>query len=65
MEPYKVDLFDFVDAYERYEGDNVDVFITMWQGYLAGEDYPCPESPTGIHQVTYGSCDNCGDKNRD
>lgn len=32
---------------------------------LTGQDQPCPQDPSGIHQVTDGSCDLCGSKNRD
>jgi hypothetical protein len=58
------DLYDFVKAYEAYEGDDVGNFIHQWQQFLAGKDCPCPETPDGLHQVTHGSCDMCGDKNR-
>jgi hypothetical protein len=59
-----VNLFDFVEAYESYDGDDVGNFIAQWEQYLAGHDFPCKETPTGLHQVTDGSCDMCGDKNR-
>ncbi|WP_026820027.1 hypothetical protein [Arthrobacter castelli] len=52
-----------IEAYEAFDGD-VDGFISAWNDYTAGLDFPCPEDPAGIHDVTYGSCDQCGDKNR-
>ncbi|MEB3022985.1 hypothetical protein [[Mycobacterium] crassicus] len=60
----KATLFQFVEAYEAYEGDDVGSFIVAWEGYLAGSDWPCPQSKDGLHRVTEGSCDQCGDKNR-
>lgn len=52
-----------IEAYEAFDGD-LDGFIDAWNDYTAGLDFPCPEHPTGLHQVTDGSCDLCGDKNR-
>ncbi|AOS94933.1 MULTISPECIES: hypothetical protein [Mycobacterium avium complex (MAC)] len=57
-------LFDFVEAYEAYEGNDVGWFIQSWQAILAGRDTRCPETRDGLHQVTHGSCDMCGEKNR-
>lgn len=59
-------LHNFVEAYERYTGDDVDGFVLIWRDYLEGTDTPCPDNPSGdgMHAVTSGSCDYCGDKNR-
>jgi len=64
MSDKAISTSDVVNAWERFDGDNVDTFFWWWDLYLAGKDFPCPESPSGIHQVTDGSCDLCGDKNR-
>lgn len=53
-----------IDAYERFDGADPAVFVDAWNDYTAGLDFPCPEHPAGLHQVTDGSCDLCGDKNR-
>lgn len=56
-----------IDAYAEWDGE-VDVFVDAWNNYTAGLDLPCPEHPSGIHStylVDDGSCDFCGDKNRD
>jgi len=34
-------LSRFVEAYEAYDGDDVDQFIHDWSGYFAGEDEAC------------------------
>lgn len=52
-----------IEAYEAFDGD-VDGFISSWNDYTAGLDFPCPSDPAGIHEVTHASCDQCGDKNR-
>lgn len=52
------------EAYVAYDGE-VDTFVHNWQGYIQDEDFPCPDSLDGLHYVTSGSCDMCGDKNRD
>lgn len=57
-------LSRFAEAYEAYDGDDVGTFIHTWEDYLAGEDEPCPATDDGLHQVTSGSCDQCGSKNR-
>lgn len=54
-----------IEAWEAFGYDDVSVFIHHWEKYLAGYDFPCPKHPAGIHQVTDGSCDLCGDKNRE
>lgn len=54
----------FVEAYVSYHDDNMAFFIHEWSNYLAGVDTPCPETDDGLHQVTSGSCDMCGSKNR-
>lgn len=55
-----------IEAYEHWQGE-MDTFVHVWEAYLAGDDFPCPDGPAGIHS-TYladdGSCDYCGDKNR-
>lgn len=53
-----------LEAYEQFSGEDASVFVDSWNDYTAGLDFPCPYSPAGIHQVTDGSCDLCGDKNR-
>ena len=55
---------DLIEAYVAYDGE-VDTFVHTWQGYIQDEDFPCPDSLDGLHYVTSGSCDMCGDKNRD
>lgn len=57
-------LSRFVEAYEAYDGDDVGTFIHVWEDYFAGEDEPCPEAADGLHQITAGSCDQCGSRNR-
>lgn len=57
-------LSQFVEAYEAYDGQDVSSFLHEWEDYLAGTDEPCPGSADGLHQVTSGSCDQCGSKNR-
>lgn len=57
-------LSRFVEAYEAYDGDDVSAFIHAWEDYFSGQDEPCPETDDGLHQVTSGSCDQCGAKNR-
>ncbi|RZT66372.1 hypothetical protein [Leucobacter luti] len=58
-----------IDAYAAYNGE-VDTFVLAWGRYTAGQDFPCPEEPSGIHSDYYsnsaadGSCDYCGDRNR-
>lgn len=53
-----------LNAYEAYPGDwDVDAFESAWDGFLRGDDTPCPAVEWGVHQVTAGSCDNCGRKN--
>lgn len=52
-----------IDAYAAYDGE-VDTFVHEWQGYFEGRDTPCPDSDDGLHYVTSGSCDMCGDNNR-
>ncbi|MDD4865585.1 MAG: hypothetical protein PHQ28_00145 [Mycobacterium sp.] len=64
MSGSKATLFDCIEAYDSYDGDNVDYFIRTWEKILAGEEFPCPATADGLHQVTDGSCDMCGDKNR-
>lgn len=53
-----------IEAYEAFDGSDPSTFIDAWNDYTAGLDFPCPEHPAGLHQVTDGSCDLCGDKNR-
>ena len=53
-----------IEAYEAYDGQDVDAFIAAWTEYLTGADSPCPETADGLHEVTEGSCDQCGSKNR-
>lgn len=53
-----------IDAYDVFTGPDISVFIDAWNNFTAGIDFPCPENPTGLHQVTDGSCNLCGDKNR-
>lgn len=57
-------LSRFIEAYEAYDGQDLGFFLHIWEGYLAGEDEPCPETDDGLHEVTAGSCDQCGSKNR-
>lgn len=62
--PYPLATVDaLIDAYDSFDGD-VAVFVDAWNDYTAGLDFPCPKHPAGIHQVADGSCDLCGDKNR-
>ncbi|AMS02734.1 hypothetical protein BJD55_gp032 [Gordonia phage Yvonnetastic] len=58
-------LSEFVEAYENYEGDNVGTMIHMWEKYyLPGIETPCADLRSGgLHEVTAGSCDQCGMKN--
>lgn len=56
---------ELIDAWDAFDGDDVSTFIDAWNAYTAGEDFACPQSADGIHWVTDGSCDNCGDKNRE
>lgn len=56
-------LDDFVRAYEAYDGQDVGQFIHQWGFYLDGKEQPCAAAPDGVHQVTAGSCDQCGHKN--
>lgn len=57
---------DFVEAYEAYDGDNLDWFIERWEKILAGEtDFWCRASKDGVHWISDGSCDECGAKNLD
>lgn len=62
FQPATVDTL--IDSYEVFDGDDLSVFIDAWNDYTAGIDFPCPETPSGSHQVSDGSCDLCGDKNR-
>ena len=57
-------VLDLIRAYEEWTED-LDVFAYHWEKFLTGQDRPCPQNPSGIHQVTDGSCDLCGSKNRD
>lgn len=57
-------LGQFVKAYEAFDGDDVGQFTHDWEDYLSGLDEPCPQTADGLHQVTHGSCDQCGSKNR-
>lgn len=54
----------FVEAYEAFDGDDLSVLLHAWEDYFAGEDEPCSGRADGLHQVTDGSCDMCGSKNR-
>ena len=62
--PGGIDGSDLIEAWESLDGD-VDAFISAWASYADGVDSPCPEAGDGLHQVTDGSCDLCGSKNRD
>lgn len=53
-----------LDAWEAFDGDDASTFTETWDSYLRGEDFPCPDCSDGLHRVTSGSCDACGDKNR-
>jgi hypothetical protein len=65
IRPYPLATVDaLIDAYEAFDGHDISVFVDAWNDYTAGLDFPCPEHPAGLHQVTDGSCDLCGDKNR-
>lgn len=55
---------DIVEAWEAMTYEDVSYFEDSWDRYLAGEDEPCSEAATGLHQVSNGSCDLCGSKNR-
>ena len=66
-----VPVLDVIKAYEQWIGGryplwskNFDVFADAWSRYLTGRDVPCPDDPCGLHQVSDGSCDLCGSKNR-
>lgn len=48
-----------LDAWEGYDSE-FSVFVDAWNDYTAGINFPCPEHPAGLHQVTDGSCDLCG-----
>ena len=54
--------YEVADAYESYDGD-VDYFVRRWAEFLNHEDEPCPATEDGIHQISDGSCDECGAKN--
>jgi hypothetical protein len=61
---------DIIDAYEEFDGDDLGAWQEAWDRYLAGTDTPCRSVDgeiygDGIHQVTDGSCDRCGAKNRE
>jgi len=62
---------DVLNAYAAFDGDNVAVFTEAWDKFLAGEDEPCRGGQyndiigDGLHNVTDGSCDECGAKNRE
>jgi sugar phosphate isomerase/epimerase len=65
VRPFRLATADeLIDAWDAFDGDNVSVFIDAWNAYTAGEDFACPESPDGLHDVSDGSCNGCGDKNR-
>ena len=53
-----------IHAYEAFDGNDITLFVDAWNDYTAGLDAPCSQDRAGIHQVTDGSCDLCGDKNR-
>lgn len=53
-----IDLYRFIDAYEAYDGGDLGELIHAWS---TGDI--CQETPTGLHQVSEGSCDMCGSKN--
>lgn len=55
---------EIVDAWEAFDGDDVSHFTHTWDSYIAGTDFPCPGQPDGLHDVTDGSCNGCGDNNR-
>lgn len=64
VRPYRLATVDeLLDAWEAFNGD-VDGFITAWNDYTEGKDFPCPNVAHGVHDVTDGSCNNCGSKNR-
>lgn len=65
---------DLLEAWEAFDSElprssshsiDADVFFEAWNRYMLGHDFPCPESADGLHTVTCGSCDSCGDDNRD
>lgn len=62
----RASVSQLIDAYAEWDGE-VDAFVLAWDNYTAGLDSPCSGHPAGIHS-TYlsddGSCDYCGDKNR-
>jgi|TARA_R100000482_G_scaffold124710_2_gene78566 hypothetical protein len=68
LRPYRLatvdELLNAWDQFDSYSGD-VSEFVDAWNNYTAGLDFACPDSPDGLHAVTGGSCDNCGDKNRE
>ncbi|MDL5351149.1 hypothetical protein [Microbacterium sp. zg-YB36] len=64
IRPYRLATVDeLLQAWDEYRGDET-AFVDAWNAYTAGEDFPCPEAFGGVHEVTDGSCDACGDKNR-
>lgn len=64
LRPVTVTTNDILNAYDAFDGEDVGTFTGAWDDYLAGRDTPCPERADGLHQVTEGSCDMCGSKNR-
>lgn len=64
---------ELIEAWEAFDADvprssshslDVSVFFEAWGRYLTGRDTPCPNVAHGVHDVTDGSCNNCGSKNR-
>lgn len=51
-----------IDAYDAFDGEDIGEFTEAWDHYIAGKDVPCI-TPDGLHQITAGSCDQCGRKN--
>ena len=56
---------ELLEAAEAHGDFHDPEFIDAWNAYTAGEDFPCPNAQNGLHVVTDGSCDLCGDKNRE
>lgn len=70
IRPYRLATVDeLLDAWSEFDSNfeslDVSAFITAWNDYTEGKDFPCPEAKDGLHYVTDGSCNYCGDKNRE
>lgn len=52
-----------LDAYRVFDGDEND-FVSAWNDYTAGKNFPCPAADDGLHEVVDGVCQLCDDTNR-